>query len=262
MPQHPGPGLLRVHGAARAGLSVPAPQRERRGHRPAFPSVALPSILGALVAFGVVIGPAYALAMEREDGTLLRAKAVPHGHGRLLHRPAAAPLAGPALAVCDPACPASCSSTTLMAGAVRLARRGLGAASSGCWPRCRSAWSSARSCPARRRSARWGMLPIMVLAGISGIFYPIQRCGAGCRCVAQVFPMYWLGLGMRSAFLPDAAAALEIGGTWRTLETVARARRVGRRRPARRRRSCCAGWPGGSPVPRSRPPREQALQWV
>ena len=38
------------------------------------PSVALPSILGGLVAFGVVIGPAYALAMEREDGTLLRAQ--------------------------------------------------------------------------------------------------------------------------------------------------------------------------------------------
>jgi ABC-2 type transport system permease protein len=32
--------------------------------------------------------------------------------------------------------------------------------------------------------------------------------------------MYWLGLGMRSAFLPDAAASLEIGRSWRTLETV------------------------------------------
>ena len=41
--------------------------------------MALPSILGGLVAFGVVIGPAYGLAMEREDGTLLRHKAVPHG---------------------------------------------------------------------------------------------------------------------------------------------------------------------------------------
>jgi ABC-2 type transport system permease protein len=33
--------------------------------------------------------------------------------------------------------------------------------------------------------------------------------------------MYWLGLGMRSAFLPDAAAALEIGASWRTWQTVA-----------------------------------------
>jgi ABC-2 type transport system permease protein len=38
--------------------------------------------------------------------------------------------------------------------------------------------------------------------------------------VAQLFPVYWLGLGMRSAFLPDSAAALEIGGSWRTTQTV------------------------------------------
>ena len=44
-----------------------------------LPSVALPSILAGLIAFGLVIGPAYSLAMEKEDGTLLRAKAVPNG---------------------------------------------------------------------------------------------------------------------------------------------------------------------------------------
>jgi ABC-2 type transport system permease protein len=32
--------------------------------------------------------------------------------------------------------------------------------------------------------------------------------------------MYWLALGMRSAFLPESAAALEIGSSWRTTETV------------------------------------------
>jgi ABC-2 type transport system permease protein len=39
--------------------------------------------------------------------------------------------------------------------------------------------------------------------------------------VAQVFPIYWIGLGMRSAFLPDAAAAAEVGGSWRTGLTIA-----------------------------------------
>ena len=29
--------------------------------------------------------------------------------------------------------------------------------------------------------------------------------------IAQVFPVYWLGLGMRSALLPDALAAVELG---------------------------------------------------
>jgi ABC-2 type transport system permease protein len=40
------------------------------------------------------------------------------------------------------------------------------------------------------------------------------------QVVAQIFPIYWLGLGMRSAFLPESAAALEIGGSWRTTQTV------------------------------------------
>jgi ABC-2 type transport system permease protein len=65
------------------------------------------------------------------------------------------------------------------------------------------------------------MLPILVLVAISGILYPMDALWGWVQGVAQVFPMYWLGLGMRSAFLPDAAAAIEIGGSWRTLETVA-----------------------------------------
>jgi ABC-2 type transport system permease protein len=60
----------------------------------------------------------------------------------------------------------------------------------------------------------------MVLSGISGIFFPIQQLWGWVQVVAQVFPMYWLGLGMRSAFLPDSAAALEIGDSWRTGLTV------------------------------------------
>ena len=74
--------------------------------------------------------------------------------------------------------------------------------------------------PNVQKVSTWGMLPVLVLLGISGIFFPIQDLWGWVQGVAQVFPMYWLGLGMRSAFLPDAAAALEIGGSWRTLETV------------------------------------------
>jgi ABC-2 type transport system permease protein len=66
----------------------------------------------------------------------------------------------------------------------------------------------------------WGFFPIMGLTAISGIFFPIQALWGWIQVVAQIFPIYWLGLGMRSAFLPDSAAALEIGGTWRTAQTV------------------------------------------
>jgi ABC-2 type transport system permease protein len=39
--------------------------------------------------------------------------------------------------------------------------------------------------------------------------------------IAQVFPMYWLGLGMRSALLPDSAIVAEIGRSWRPVPTLA-----------------------------------------
>ena len=116
--------------------------------------------------------------------------------------------------------------------------------------------------PSTQKVGTWGMLPVMVLAGISGIFYPIQQLWGWVQVVAQIFPMYWLGLGMRSAFLPDSAAALEIGGSWRTL--------------ADRRWSSA---PGRSPAPLVTPrvlrrmsrrstgsqvqaAREAAVQWV
>jgi ABC-2 type transport system permease protein len=38
--------------------------------------------------------------------------------------------------------------------------------------------------------------------------------------VAQVFPLYWLGHGVRAALLPDAAAAAELGGEWRLWEAA------------------------------------------
>ena len=38
---------------------------------------------------------------------------------------------------------------------------------------------------------------------------------------AQVFPVYWLGLGMRSALLPAGAASVEIAASWRIPQTAA-----------------------------------------
>ncbi|MGH3353171.1 MAG: ABC transporter permease, partial [Nocardioides sp.] len=33
-------------------------------------------------------------------------------------------------------------------------------------------------------------------------------------------PYYWLGLGARSAMLPESQVAVEIGESWRTLEMI------------------------------------------
>jgi len=167
----------------------------------------------------VVIGPAYSLAMEKEDGTLLRAKAVPNGLvgyfiGQLLLQslsllPQMVVILVPSFLLFD----------------------GLMANPNGWWTVAWVLVLGMLAClpigmvigslvPGVQKVGMWGMLPVMVLAGISGIFYPIQQLWGWVQVVAQIFPMYWLGLGMRSAFLPDSAAAVEVGGSWRTTETV------------------------------------------
>jgi ABC-2 type transport system permease protein len=184
------------------------------------PQVSLPSILGALIAFGVVIGPAYQLAMDREDGTLLRAKAVPHGVGGyvtsqlLYHSMSLLPML---LVVLVP-------SFLLFDG---LMHRGAAGWLTVAWVLVLGLLATlplgiliGSLVPNAQKVGSWGMLPIMILAGISGIFYPIQTLWTWVQVIAQVFPMYWLGLGMRSAFLPDAATAIEIGGSWRPVQTV------------------------------------------
>ncbi|MDZ5623266.1 ABC transporter permease [Nocardioides sp. HM23] len=185
-----------------------------------LPSVALPSLLGLLVAFGVVIGPAYALAMEKEDGTLLRHKAVPHGlegyfAGQLTFQslslvPQMLVILVPSFLLFDDlmAAPSGWLTVAWVLGLGMMATMPIGMA-------------IGALVPSSQKVGTWGMLPVMVLAGTSGIFYPVQRLWDWVEVVVQVFPLYWIGLGMRSAFLPDSAAAVEADGSWRTLETVA-----------------------------------------
>ena len=107
--------------------------------------------------------------------------------------------------------------------------------------------------PSVQKVGTWGMLPVLVLAGISGIFFPMQELWGWVQVIAQIFPMYWLGLGMRSAFLPDSAAAMEIAGSWRTRRPCSCSRR-GRSSAWCSPRSSCAGCRAGNRAPRSRPP--------
>lgn len=65
-----------------------------------------------------------------------------------------------------------------------------------------------------------GFFGITGLASVSGLFYPITVLWDWVQWVVQIFPLYWLGLGMRSVFLPAEAAALESGGSWNTLLTI------------------------------------------
>jgi ABC-2 type transport system permease protein len=225
------------------------------------PAVSLPSILGGLIAFGVVIGPAYMLAMEREDGTLLRHKAIPHGlrayfTGQLLFQslgvlPQLLVILVPSFLLFDDVMARGAAGWLTVAWVLVL----------GLLATLPIGMVIGALVPNTQKVGTWGMLPVLVMAGISGIFYPLQQLWGWVQVVAQVFPMYWLGLGMRSAFLPDSAAALEVGGSWRSLETAlvlaawaivgALVTPIVLRRMARRQ--------SGSQVQAA---REAALQWI
>jgi ABC-2 type transport system permease protein len=186
-----------------------------------LPTVALPSILGALLAFGVIIGPAYGLAMEREDGTLLRHKALPHGMqgyvtGQLLFHslgliPLLLVILVPGFLLFDGLMSDGPSGWLTFAWVLVL----------GLLATLPIGMVLGSVVPGVQKVGTWGMLPVLAVTAISGIFAPVQLLWGWLQVVAQVFPIYWIGLGMRSAFLPDAAAAAELGGSWRTGTTVA-----------------------------------------
>jgi ABC-2 type transport system permease protein len=178
----------------------------------------LPSVLGMFVAFSMLLVIQY-LTADREDGTLLRAKATPNGiRGYLIGKlvtGSGSTLAYlviiliPGLFIVDGLEIGRISTWLTLAWVLFLglvATQSIGAM-----------LGSLISTP---RGAGYMSLPVIGLIVISGIFYPITALADWLQWIAQVFPIYWLGLGMRSALLPDDAASVEIGESWRHLETL------------------------------------------
>ncbi|MBC6470404.1 ABC transporter permease [Actinomadura alba] len=181
-------------------------------------TLALPSILGMNAALGMV-SMSQQLTAEREDGTLLRAKATPNGmRGYLVGKVVSvagglladlAILLIPGLFIVDGLVAGSPGAWLTLAWVLVLgmvATLPIGAVLGSVFPSARSQGLI--------------QLPILGMIAISGIFYPITSMPEWLQWVAQVSPIYWLGLGMRSALLPDAAVGVEIGESWRHLETA------------------------------------------
>ncbi|MBV9845689.1 MAG: ABC transporter permease [Kutzneria sp.] len=181
----------------------------------------LPSMLGMSVAFNGLLGMSGLLSADRRDGTLLRAKAIPNGMlGYLVSKII---YVGGGL-IADLA-------IVLITGSMLVDSLTLGRL--GSW--LALAWILALGMVAvlplgailgSLNSGSGGsqgttMLTIMGLVAVSGIFYPITAMPQWLQWIGQSFPIYWLGLGMRSALLPDSAVSAEIGASWRHLETAA-----------------------------------------
>lgn len=178
----------------------------------------LPGMLGLMVIFSGMLGASGALAVEREDGTLLRCKALPYGTvGYLVGRIVSVSLGSvlglvivliPGLVLL----PALAGAGTGWLTLVWVVALGLLAL---------LPWGAMTGSLARSPQAVSGLNLIAVggITAVSGIFYPITALPAWLQAIGQVFPVYWLGLGMRSALLPSPVA--ELGGSWRHLETAA-----------------------------------------
>lgn len=179
-------------------------------------------LVPAYLAFGIisggVLGVSGEITTERDDGTLLRAKTVPHAMtGHLIAKFFASIV------------------TTLLPMAVIII--GAGFLVDGVTPT--TAWGWVRLLLLSTLTIA-AMLPLgavlgsifkgpmallfttMVIYGlcaVSGLFYPVTGLPEWLQWVVQIFPVYWLGLGFRSVILPAEAVALEIGESWRTWET-------------------------------------------
>jgi ABC-2 type transport system permease protein len=178
-------------------------------------ALTLPGLLGMAVATGGFMGAAGALSYDREDGTLLRAKAIPQGiTGYIVARIVYTTLNVllgmvvvllPGLLFIDGLVSVSVAGWLTLVWIVLL---GLLAT---------LPWGAIVGALVKSSNSGFGLtfLPVAAVTAISGIFYPISALAAWVQTLAQFFPIYWLGHGVRSAFLPDSAAAMEIGGTWR-----------------------------------------------
>ncbi len=176
----------------------------------------LPGSFGMSLAFSGLLTVAQLLIVDREDGTLLRAKATPNGMlGYLIGQVV---LVGGMLLI----------SFLLQLIPGLLIVRGLHVGLTG-W--LTLIWlvplgfiatmpigAVLGSLFESPRNMALIMLPIIGLVAISGVFYPITALPGWLQAVGQGFPIYWLGLGMRSVFLPASLAGVELGHSWRHWE--------------------------------------------
>jgi ABC-2 type transport system permease protein len=178
---------------------------------------ALPGTLAVSLAFTALATLAQILVVDREDGTLLRAKATPHG--------ISAYLIGKVVLV---------GSMTLI-GLVVQAAAGLllvdglhldvGGVLTLLWLLplgflATAPIGAAIGALVSIRSMGRVPLPVLAVIGISGIYTPISDLPGWLQHLGEVFPIYWLGLGLRSAFLPGGSS-VELHHGWQQPETFA-----------------------------------------
>lgn len=179
-----------------------------------------PGMLAMVASFGSLMGLATLVSTEREDGTLLRCKSLPRGMqgyvaGQLTRVSLETVFSLTILVVPASILVGGLWSETGAGGVLRmLAVLVLGLA--GCVAIGLAIGSFFKN---PRSVGGWGFLIMGGLVVVSGIFFPLGELPGWMQVIGQLFPLYWMGLGMRSGMLHDEAVVIEIGESWRTLET-------------------------------------------
>jgi ABC-2 type transport system permease protein len=181
-------------------------------------------LFAGFLAFGVVaaaiMGVGGELQTEREDGTLLRAKAVPHGMtGHLLAKLVVTPV--DALV---PIVPVVVGAALLLPGTMPTdpLRWVLLLVAFLLTVAAMLPWGAVLGAVFRSMiTFAWVIMGIYVLAAVSGLFFPATVMPTWLQWVSQATPLYWIGRAFRGVLLPESAAVAEIGGEWRMGLTLA-----------------------------------------
>jgi ABC-2 type transport system permease protein len=175
-------------------------------------SLTLPGLLSLNIAIGGLFGVTMQISPDREDGTLLRAKAIPSGMsayvlGKVLLTSVTTLIGLAVLLIVGPlAFPGVAVSATGWLTLVWVLILGLLA--------CVSLGAAVGALLPGPDFLPLILLPLGAVTAISGIFYPITHLPGWLQAIGQVFPLYWMGLGLRAALLPSSMRAVELGGQW------------------------------------------------
>jgi ABC-2 type transport system permease protein len=187
-----------------------------------MPAVATPMavyVLASVLAVQLVFASAYALATllatEREDGTLLRMKSLPYGlrayaigliTRSLLEFTATATVTTVfGVVLLWPGLTLSVIDVLILLGVLIL---GIAALTS-------FGFVIGSIFRSPRAVGGWGLIVVGGLVWVSGLIQPLSTMAPWAQVLGQASPLYWLGLGIRSSFLPDDFTVIELGGDWR-----------------------------------------------
>lgn len=178
-------------------------------------------IFPGLLAIQILIASAWSVAImlstDREDGTLLRAKAMPHGVATYLTGISVRTIIETGVALALVVIPSALLVPDLFArGPIAFAAVGillLGFLA--ILPIGLVIGALFRN---PRAVSGWGLIAAGGIVMVSGIFLPLITLPEWLQVIGQILPLYWLGLLLRSVLLPENLVVIELGDSWRMLE--------------------------------------------